>query len=149
MTVVKAAIGLGEVPINPSSSDYVPSFLAHIMNTEAVNDLVVRTWQTRASKYAIKTPFSVLMISTRPPLADRKSTLIFCVNIKHVLDVTDVFIQAGIDARSITGATPTSQRKSLLDDFRSGVFPVLVNCGKRKSPFAGIVVTLIFLCQLF
>lgn len=35
---------------------------------------------------------------------------------------------AGIDARYLHGGTAVAERRRLLEDFRSGLFPVLVNC---------------------
>jgi ATP-dependent helicase IRC3 len=52
------------------------------------------------------------------------------VNIAHVQDLTATFRQNGIDARYISGKTPALERKELLDAFRKGQFPVLINCGK-------------------
>lgn len=63
-------------------------------------------------------------------LAGRKSTLIFTVNILHMCRLANKFREAGIDARVIFSGTPSSERKVLLDEFRSSKFPVLVNCGE-------------------
>lgn len=73
------------------------------------------------------------MLTLPSSKANRKSTLVFCVNIVHVKDLTAAFREAGIDARYITGSTPTGERKDLLDGFRKGIFPVLVNCGTFNS----------------
>ena len=61
--------------------------------------------------------------------AGRKSTLIFCVDLAHVSDLTATFRQHGIDARFITGDTPKQIRGESLDAFRNGEYPVLLNCG--------------------
>jgi ATP-dependent helicase IRC3 len=37
----------------------------------------------------------------------------------------------GIDARYLHAHTPPKERHRLLEEFRSGVYPVLVNCGKQ------------------
>ncbi|KAG8916856.1 hypothetical protein FRC01_002836, partial [Tulasnella sp. 417] len=107
-TTVSAKIDLSGVTISSKTGDFNPTSLAHIVNTDSINKLVVRTWLDRA--------------------ANRKSTLVFCVNISHVKAVTAVFREAGVDARYITGSTPVVERKELLDAFRRGEFPVLVNC---------------------
>ncbi|KIO24812.1 hypothetical protein M407DRAFT_212090, partial [Tulasnella calospora MUT 4182] len=107
-TTVSAKIDLSGVTISTKTGDFNPTSLAHIVNTDSINKLVVRTWLDRA--------------------ANRKSTLVFCVNISHVKAVTAVFREAGVDARYITGSTPVVERKELLDGFRRGDFPVLVNC---------------------
>lgn len=59
----------------------------------------------------------------------RKSTLVFCVNLAHVRDLTNEFRAAGVDARYLHSGTPVMERKALLHSFKSGVFSVLVNCG--------------------
>ncbi|KIO24974.1 hypothetical protein M407DRAFT_25721 [Tulasnella calospora MUT 4182] len=107
-TTVSAKIDLSGVTISTKTGDFNPTSLAHIVNTDSINKLVVRTWLDRT--------------------ANRKSTLVFCVNISHVKAVTAVFREAGVDARYITGSTPVVERKELLDGFRRGEFPVLVNC---------------------
>lgn len=59
---------------------------------------------------------------------DRSSTLIFCVDLAHVASLTETFREAGIDARYVTGNTKDSERKSLVEAFKAGEFPVLINC---------------------
>jgi len=43
--------------------------------------------------------------------------------------MANTFRKHGIDARFVTSLTPKEDRSRLLDGFRAGVFPVLVNCG--------------------
>ncbi|KAG8905839.1 hypothetical protein FRB99_008141 [Tulasnella sp. 403] len=106
LTTVRAQIDLSQVAIN--HGDFTPSSLARVVNTPAVNKLVVRTWLDRAR--------------------DRKSTLAFCVNKQHVHDLTAEFREAGVDARSVSSSTPIVERKELISAFKRGEFPVLVNC---------------------
>jgi len=56
---------------------------------------------------------------------------VFCVNVAHVKELTQTFRKYGIDARYLFAETPPAARKALLEDFKAGVFPVLINCGKR------------------
>ncbi|KAI0735086.1 P-loop containing nucleoside triphosphate hydrolase protein [Earliella scabrosa] len=107
-TTVRANIDLSEVTVNTRTGDFNPSSLAHVVNTDTVNELIVRTWLDKA--------------------ADRKSTLVFCVNLSHVSKVTAAFRAAGVDARYIHSGTPAAERKALVAAFRAGEFPVLVNC---------------------
>ena len=60
---------------------------------------------------------------------NRKSTLVFCVNLSHVRDLTQTFRDAGIDARYVHSKTPAAERRSLVEGFKTGKYPVLVNCG--------------------
>jgi superfamily II DNA or RNA helicase len=68
-----------------------------------------------------------LLADSRFP-GDRNSTLVFCVDLAHVADMTAAFRAAGIDARFVTGNTRESERKALVEAFKAGEFPVLVNC---------------------
>lgn len=61
--------------------------------------------------------------------AGRKSTLVFCVDLAHLSDLTATFRKHGIDANFVTGDTPRHVRGERLDAFRNGDFPVLLNCG--------------------
>ena len=60
---------------------------------------------------------------------ERKSTLVFCVNIQHVKDLTQTYRGYGVDARYITASTAKNERQDLVESFKNGEFPVLVNCG--------------------
>jgi hypothetical protein len=51
------------------------------------------------------------------------------------MSLTDVFRSFGVDARYIFSKTPMTERKALIDAFRAGHFPVLVNCGTVHLPF--------------
>lgn len=108
-TSIKVDIDLTSVKLSNLNSDFATSSLASVVNTDVVNRLVLKAWIDRAH--------------TR-----RRSTLIFAVNIEHVQDLTATFRNAGIDARYLHGGTPMSERRQLLEDFRNGVYPVLVNC---------------------
>ncbi|KAK7059006.1 putative ATP-dependent helicase IRC3 [Paramarasmius palmivorus] len=107
-TSVQAKINLEEVTVHSRTGDFNPTSLAHVINTDTINRLVVQTYLDRA--------------------ASRKSTLVFCVNIAHTEALTQVFRQYGIDARYVSSKTPVMERKALVASFRQGQFPVLVNC---------------------
>ena len=62
--------------------------------------------------------------------ATRRSTLIFCVSLKHLRDLTQAFRDAGVDARYVFASTPAKERKQLIDGFKAKEFPVLLNVGK-------------------
>jgi ATP-dependent helicase IRC3 len=61
--------------------------------------------------------------------SDRKSTIIFAINVAHVRELTKTFESAGVDARYLYAGTPISERNALIDGFKAGEFPVLINCG--------------------
>ncbi|TFK77148.1 P-loop containing nucleoside triphosphate hydrolase protein [Pluteus cervinus] len=107
-TSVRVELDLTSVALNSKSGDYNAASLASIVNTESMNELVVRTWLDRA--------------------ANRKSTLIFCVNIAHVVALTQTFRTFGVDARYVHAQTSPAERRALVAGFKSGEFPVLINC---------------------
>ncbi|POV94533.1 hypothetical protein PSHT_16149, partial [Puccinia striiformis] len=108
-TSVKVDMDLSQVALTSGKEpDYVPDRLAEVIDTDPINKLLVSIYLERA--------------------ATRKSTLIFTVNILHMYRLANQFREAGIDARVIFSGTPPSERKVLLDEFRSSKFPVLVNC---------------------
>ncbi|CDO71637.1 hypothetical protein BN946_scf184911.g107 [Trametes cinnabarina] len=94
-TTVRANIDLSEVTVNARTGEFNPTSLAHVVNTDTVNDLVVRTWLDKAA---------------------------------HVAKLTAAFRAAGVDARYLHANTPAAERKALVEAFRAGRFPVLINC---------------------
>ncbi|KAJ7125631.1 P-loop containing nucleoside triphosphate hydrolase protein [Mycena crocata] len=108
-TTVHASINLKDVTVNSRTGDFNPTSLAQVVNTETVNNLVVKTWLDKAGK-------------------DRKSTLVFCVNVAHVEALTQAFRGFGIDARYVFSGTPINERQALIASFRAGQYPVLINC---------------------
>jgi ATP-dependent helicase IRC3 len=74
--------------------------------------------------------WDTLMIITFWLAATRKSTLVFCVNLAHVRELTSAFRGYGIDARYVYSGTPVAERKALISSFKEGLFPVLINCGQ-------------------
>ncbi|KAH7925214.1 P-loop containing nucleoside triphosphate hydrolase protein [Leucogyrophana mollusca] len=107
-TSVRANIDLRGVTVNSRTGDFNATSLAHIINTETVNNLVVQAWLDRAG--------------------ERKSTLVFCVNLAHVRELTKAFQGFGVDARFLHSGTPAAERHALISLFRAGEYPVLVNC---------------------
>ncbi|KAJ7293530.1 P-loop containing nucleoside triphosphate hydrolase protein [Mycena rebaudengoi] len=108
-TSVHANINLKDVVVNSRTGDFNPTSLAQVINTEMINNLVAKTWIDRAGP-------------------NRKSTLVFCVNVAHVEALTQTFRGYGIDARYVFSGTPVSERQALIASFKAGQFPVLINC---------------------
>ncbi|EMD42116.1 hypothetical protein CERSUDRAFT_147660 [Gelatoporia subvermispora B] len=107
-TTVRANIDLSGVTVSSKTGDFNPTSLAHVINTDSLNHLVVRSWMDRA--------------------ANRRSTLVFCVSLAHVRDLTATFRLYGIDARYVFSGTPAAERRALIAAFKAGHYPVLVNC---------------------
>jgi ATP-dependent helicase IRC3 len=91
------------------SGEFDTDALSRAVNTVELNDIVVRAWFAKA--------------------AGRKSTLVFCVDLNHVAALIHRFRHHGVDARFVTGDTPTRDRAERLEAFKKGEFPVLINCG--------------------
>ncbi|KAL1883810.1 hypothetical protein VTK73DRAFT_8346 [Phialemonium thermophilum] len=106
-TTVKSTANLSGVK-SKGTGDFDLKSLSQAVNNHATNDLAVRTWLAKAR--------------------DRKSSLVFCVDVNHVLGLTQAFRRHNIDARFVTGETPLAERGELLEQFRQGLFPVLLNC---------------------
>ncbi|KAF7347873.1 DEAD-box family helicase [Mycena venus] len=108
-TTVHANINLKNVIVNSRTGDFNPTSLAQVVNTDTVNNMVVKSWLDKAG-------------------STRKSTLVFCVNVAHVEALTQTFRAYGIDARYVFSGTPMSERQALIASFKAGQFPVLINC---------------------
>lgn len=60
--------------------------------------------------------------------ADGKRAIVFCVSIDHTKHVAEQFSKAGYSAKSIDGKMDRSDRKQMVDGFRSGNVQVLTSC---------------------
>jgi len=89
--------------------DFQTADLSKAVNNQTSNETTVRAWMSKA--------------------AGRKSTLVFCVDLAHVTDLTATFRSHGIDAKFVTSDTPKKTRGERLEAFRNKEFPVLLNCG--------------------
>lgn len=107
-TTVESSANLSKVK-NGAFGDFQTGELSKVVNTNEVNDIAVKSWMAKAG--------------------DRKSTLVFCVDLAHVSGLTRKFREYGYDAQFVTGDTPKVERGEILDAFKKGKFPVLVNCG--------------------
>jgi ATP-dependent helicase IRC3 len=108
-TTVKSTADITKVKRQSGGGDFVTSELSNAVNTDQVNEVTVRSWLAKAG--------------------DRKSTLVFCVDLAHVAGLTQTFRKYGLDARFVTGDTHKLERGEILDAFKRGEFPVLLNCG--------------------
>ena len=107
-TTIKSKANLSTVRAG-KDGDFQTGQLSRAVNTDQSNEITVKAWLSEAGT--------------------RQSTLVFCVDIKHVTSLTSTFRNHGIDARYITGATKKSIRGERLDSFKRRQFPVLLNCG--------------------
>lgn len=107
-TTVESKANLTKVKLS-NNGDFATAQLSKAVNTPQNNEITFQAWQAEAG--------------------NRKSTLIFCVDLDHVSNLTSVFRQHGIDARYITGSTKRRVRGERLEAFKNREYPVLLNCG--------------------
>ncbi|KAL7917719.1 P-loop containing nucleoside triphosphate hydrolase protein [Trichoderma austrokoningii] len=107
-TTVESSANLSKVK-SGAFGDFQAGELSKAVNTDTINEITVRSWLAKAP--------------------DRKSTLVFCVDLAHVAGLTSKFRELGFDARFVTGDTPKVERSTILEGFKRREFPVLVNCG--------------------
>jgi ATP-dependent helicase IRC3 len=107
-TTVKSGANLSKVK-KDSFGDFALGSLSKAVNTLNTNNITVRAWMANAE--------------------DRKSTLVFCVDIEHTQQLTATFREQGIDARYITSNTHKNVRAEQIEAFKNQEFPVLLNCG--------------------
>lgn len=107
-TTVKSEANLSGVK-KDNFGDFATKSLSQAVNTSITNSITVRAWMANAK--------------------DRKSTLVFCVDVEHARQLTATFREHGVDARYITSTTHKKTRTEQLEAFRSQEFPVLLNCG--------------------
>ncbi|KAE8150199.1 P-loop containing nucleoside triphosphate hydrolase protein [Aspergillus avenaceus] len=107
-TTVQSEANLSRVK-KDKFGDFAIGSLSKAVNTERTNDITVRAWLANASEC--------------------KSTLVFCVDIEHTVQLTEAFRAAGVDARYLTGKTSKDVRDEQLRCFRNQEYPVLLNCG--------------------
>ncbi|HTF62664.1 MAG TPA: DEAD/DEAH box helicase [Edaphobacter sp.] len=101
---VRSGVSLDGVAVQ--ANDFNTPQLETTVNTRARNELVVRSWYEHAEK---------------------RSTIVFCVDIQHARDLSAVFQRENVAAECIWGADPN--RKEKLERHRRGDITVLTNCG--------------------
>ncbi|OMP82191.1 putative mitochondrial ATP-dependent helicase irc3 [Diplodia seriata] len=107
-TTVSSKADISKVELG-ANGDFHTGALSQAINTDETNEITVRSWLAKAS--------------------DRKSTLVFCVDLAHLTDLTATFRRHGIDAKYVTGDTPNKIRAERIDQFKWKEYPVLLNCG--------------------
>lgn len=146
-----SALNLADVDVSSKTGEFNTASLARAVDKREVNELAVKAWIDRASGPFNHFPLPSLPVvrSFCPSLsfihltalrarADRRSTLIFAVNISHIYSIANAFREQGIDARCVSQEIKPKDRDALYAAFRAGEFPVLVNCGILTEGSASI-----------
>ena len=74
---------------------------------------------------------------------DRKAWLVFAVGIDHAEHLAAALAGRGIDARLLTGRTPSAERKDLVPDYKAGKVRCLVGCDVFSTGFDAPAVDMI------
>jgi superfamily II DNA or RNA helicase len=92
--------------------------------------------QTRQGDYAIKQLADRMnrddlvgdIVTHWHKLAQRRKTLVFCVDVAHSVHVKDEFVKSGVRAEHVDGTTPKLERDAILARLASGETEVVCNC---------------------
>ncbi|KAF9932861.1 hypothetical protein FBU30_007192 [Linnemannia zychae] len=95
--------------VKTQGDDFAIKDLSLKVNTPLRNDVIVRSYMTYC--------------------AERKSTVVFAVDIEHLETLAETFRKYGYDARGLSSKTDDEERAQMLKDFREQKFPIIVNCG--------------------
>lgn len=64
-----------------------------------------------------------------------KKTILFAINVQHSLNIVTALKQCGVPAEHLDGETPSSERRAILERFRTGETLVLSNVGILTEGF--------------
>jgi len=93
--------------VKTQAGDYVINQLANRMNRDDLVGDIVSNWHK---------------------FAQRRKTLVFCVDVAHSVHVKNEFVKSGVRAEHVDGSTPKDERADILDRLASGETQVVVNC---------------------
>jgi DNA repair protein RadD len=93
--------------VETRQGDYVVNQLADRMNRDDLVGDIVSNWHK---------------------LAQRRKTLVFCVDVAHSVHVKDEFVKSGVKAEHIDGGTPKPERDAILGRLASGDTELVTNC---------------------
>jgi ATP-dependent helicase IRC3 len=93
--------------IRVQAGEFSTKPLAETVDTEERNKIIVAAW----GSYAY----------------ERKSTVVFAVNVAHAMSLRDAFRLAGVDCECVVGATDKGERRETLRRFKDGEIPMITN----------------------
>jgi ATP-dependent helicase IRC3 len=100
--------------IKSVGGDYNQGQLARAVNTQERNYVAYRHWRE---------------------IAGDRRTIIFCVDIQHAKDVTELFRSHHVEAEHVDGTMKMEKREGILRRFNSGATQVLVNVDVATEGF--------------
>lgn len=108
---VEAALGLGALSMD-QNGEFPVTLLGRIMNSPELRGLTIKAWMERAAG---------------------KKTIVFCASLKHAEELTQDFLQLGVNAAFVSGQS--SDRDAIIQTFREGDIQVLSNFGVLTEGF--------------
>jgi len=108
------------------ASDFDMDQVESIMNKRVINDKIVEKWKE---------------------LAPKRKTVVFCSTIAHAEGVCEAFVEAGVNAKTVTGDTPKDERQKILHDLEFGDVQVVVNVAVLTEGFDAQPVSCVILTR--
>jgi DNA repair protein RadD len=101
--------------VHKRGGDYIESELQAAVDTDLNNEQAVAEIIRRAG--------------------ERKAWLIFCSGVEHSHHIRDILKANGVEAATVTGDTPKSERERILADFKSGKIRAITNANILTTGF--------------
>jgi len=83
--------------------------------------------QDLESKIFVPERNRIILDAWREFVKDRP-TVIFCASVRHAGEIAELFREAGIEARSVSGSTKAKERRRILEGYEAGKIPILCAC---------------------
>jgi len=106
--------------------DFVESQLAKVVNTPHRNSLLPAVYRR---------------------LANFRRAIVFCVDVQHAKDMSEVFTDAGVRAAAVWGEMPKEERRQTLSRFSRGEISVLTNCNLLTEGFDEPRINCVFMAR--
>ena len=89
-----------------AQGDYSAGELGSVMNVRNANEVIIETWKEHASD---------------------RLTMAFTATVEHAKNLAEAFREAGVAAEWACAETPKDERNAIIERFKAGQTPVLVN----------------------
>jgi len=153
-------LGVTATPQRSDSTRLIDVF-QEIVYYKTIQDLIEQGYLTRLIGYRIKTntdlthvevndgdftqsqlenavnnPYrNALILTSYLQLCKERKTLIFAAGVQHAKDLALSFKESGIKTQLILGETDSEDRRTILENFKNGLIPVLINVGVLTEGF--------------
>jgi len=153
-------LGVTATPQRSDSTRLIDVF-QEIVYYKTIQDLIEQGYLTRLIGYRIKTNTDLtsvevndgdfvqsqledavnnskrnaLIVATYKELCSKRKTVIFAAGVQHAKDLAKTFKKNKINASVILGETESEDRSTILQNFKNGSIPVLINVGVLTEGF--------------